>query len=603
MFAKFLENNSLSNYKFNSNFVPTIEYRECWENFQNETCVKEAEQEINYSWPIIKATDYMEFLISGNRQIGEDIHYDRRNHLILFTLAELKENKGRFLPQIVNGIFTICEETFWGVAAHLPSRSYMEENLPKPDEEFVDLCAGETAEHLSMIYKTLYTPLSKFCPEILARIEHELEKRIKKPYLEHTDWRYLGYAKKPNNWNPWVLTNLLTAFLLTEKDEDRLIKALNKFFTEIQFYYAGLPEDGSCNEGTTYWDKSGAMLFEFVYQIKLATNGKIDLFDDEKLKRVAYYMKKAHVAADHFVNVADSSLLGKAISMILLYGFAKETKQDDLVNFSVAVYKERIEEVFPLSHKMRTMRRLIFRSQFLKEMENYSYTLPIHTNVEHIPNLQLATIRKDNLVLSAKGGTNDESHNHNDIGSFTFYHGNTPLLIDVGIGVYSRANFSSMRYKVIPWTMGKNHNIPVINNIEQVCGKEYYATSFTVNENEIAISLLNAYPTDAKLLGFNRKLSLIEKGMACADDFAFTSNGDNLIEEVLMTTLSIKQEKDCLILDDKYILQANGGKFSYEFIPFNDEKLTSSWKSVGVNRILITYKNTNNVFYTIKIKD
>ena len=601
MFTRFLEKNSLSNYKFNSDFVPTIEDREFWDNFQNETCVLDAEKEINYPWPIIKATDYMEFLISGNRKINEDIHFDRRNHLILFTLAELKENKGRFLPQIVNGIFTICEETFWGVSAHLPSRSYMEENLPKADEEYIDLCAGETAEHLSMIYKLLNTPLSKFCPEILLRIEHELEKRIKKPYLAHTDWRYLGYNRKPNNWNPWILTNVLTTFLLTEKDEDRLYKALNKLFTEIQFYYAGLPEDGSCNEGTTYWDKSGAMLFEFIYQIKLASNGKINLFDDEKLKRIAYYMKKTHIVADHFVNFADSSLNGKAILMILLYGFARETLQEDLVNFSVATYKERTEKILPLHHTQLTLRRLIFRSEFLREMENYSYTLPLHTGIEHIPNLQLATIRKGDFILSAKGGNNNESHNHNDIGSFTLYHGKTPILIDVGIGVYSRANFSSMRYKVIPWTMGKNHNIPLVNGIEQICGDNYFASSFNVNEKEITLLLSNAYPTDAKISTFNRSLSLTDNGMACKDDFTFATD-NTIIEEVLMTTLQVKIEDDCIVLDDKYIIKANGGKFSYEFIPFNDEILTCSWKCNGVNRISISYKNTNNIFYTIERK-
>lgn len=113
MFLSFLNDHNLAEYSFSSQLFPTIDDRNFWENFQNDTCVSIAETEIEYGWPIIKATDFMEFKKSGNRSVMQQIYFDRRSHLILFALAELKENKGRFIPALVNGLFTICEESYF----------------------------------------------------------------------------------------------------------------------------------------------------------------------------------------------------------------------------------------------------------------------------------------------------------------------------------------------------------------------------------------------------------------------------------------------------------------------------------------------------------
>ena len=42
------------------------------------------------------------------------------------------------------------------------------------------------------------------------------------------------------------------------------------------------------------------------------------------------------------------------------------------------------------------------------------------------------------MYLSAKGGNNGESHNHNDVGSFVLYCDGKPAVIDVGTGVYEK---------------------------------------------------------------------------------------------------------------------------------------------------------------------
>lgn len=600
MFKSFLEQHSFSEYSFKFEIFPTVRDRAFWEAFQNEDCVRLAEEAIDYSWPIVKATDIMEFKKSGNRVIMENIHFQRRNHLVLFALAELKENRGRFLPQMVNGIYTICEETYWGLSAHLASREYKLGNLPRPDEPYIDLFAAETAEHLAMISVLLREPLEAFCPEILDRIEYELEQKIKAPYLEHRDWGYLGYHKRPNNWNPWILSNMLTVFLLTEKNERRLHRALEKMFVEIQHYYDALPNDGGCDEGPSYFGRAGSSLFEFLYLLKQATDGALNLFGDEKLCRIATYLKRVHIAADYFVNVADAHAKGLAGSMPLLFGFARETKQEELMNFSAAVFEARTSE-FRISHTLRTMRILIYSSEFLRELERYPVTRPIHGAVELLPDMELAVLRKGDWALSAKGGHNEESHNHNDVGSFTLYDGTTPVLIDVGINTYTRFTFSSdTRYTMIPWTRTRNHNLPLINENEQKAGKEFRADRFEVEEERVEISFADAYPSESGVKALTRTLMLNENGIAFADRFSFVDNSSQQVSEVLMSTLPVRIEDGSAILGECYRVSADCGTVATEFLAFEDAHLESDWKCDGVSRITFATESADCITITVK---
>lgn len=543
----------------------------------------------------------MSFKRDGNRKAMEKNHYDRREHLVLFALAELCENNGRFLPQIVNGLFTVCEETFWGVAAHMPNQHLLDQNIPDPDEPHIDLFAAETAEHLAMIAYLLKKPLEEFCPEILRRVYRELEVRIKSPYIHSFHLSWMGYDSGVNNWNPWILSNLLTVFLLSEHSEERLHRALKKMLTEIQHYYDTLPSDGGCGEGPGYWNRAGASLFEFIYQLKQATDGELDLFDDEKLRSVAAYMKKIHIASDLFVTVADAHAKGLSKLMLLLYGFARETGQEDLMNFSAAVYRERTADMDPFDYKIRTVRRIIYHAEFVPEIERYPVSLPIHSAAEYLPDLQIASVRGGDMFLCVKGGCNGESHNHNDVGSFVLYDGVTPVLIDVGINTYTKYTFNAeYRYTYIPWTRSSYHNLPVVNGVEEHYGGHFRADSFTVREDGVDVSFASAYESAAGISSLTRETAVTEKGMTCTDCFTFTDREKRDVTEVLMSILPTKVENGDAIIGGRYRVHSDNGEITEEFIPFEDKNLESDWKTSGVTRIMISSRGKDTVTFTVE---
>ena len=82
--------------------------------------LKKAESYLNYQWPYIPATKSLLIERTGDRDEYQTVSFEKRNILGLLLLAEVYENKGRFLDAIIDGVWSICEESFWGVPAHLP---------------------------------------------------------------------------------------------------------------------------------------------------------------------------------------------------------------------------------------------------------------------------------------------------------------------------------------------------------------------------------------------------------------------------------------------------------------------------------------------------
>ena len=79
---------------------------------------------------------------------------------------------------------------------------------------------------------------------------------------------------------------------------------------------------------------------------------------------------------------------------------------------------------------------------------------------------------KNGFFVATKGGYNNESHNHNDAGTFLLEYDD---FIDAGVGTYTRQTFSSERYSI--WTMQSNyHNLPMVNGVPQQFGSEFRVT-------------------------------------------------------------------------------------------------------------------------------
>lgn len=84
-----------------------------------EPYIRRGERFLDYEWKVVRATDYLEYGRSGDRNIMQR-PFERNNAALgALFMAELAEGKGRFVDQIVNGVFHCCEMTTWALSAHL----------------------------------------------------------------------------------------------------------------------------------------------------------------------------------------------------------------------------------------------------------------------------------------------------------------------------------------------------------------------------------------------------------------------------------------------------------------------------------------------------
>ncbi len=600
MFQKWASENKVSDFSFSTRLFPKADDRGFWEKGIYEAYVKYAEGYLSCEWPTVRASQYIAFQKDGNREAQEKSHFARRKALLTLFIGELKEHKGRFLPDICDGIFAICEETFWGLSAHV-KKTAPGQSLPHFGNPHIDLFAAETGELLSVIYHIMYDEIKDYCPELLTRMEYELDHRIIKPYLTRTDFWWMGYTRKAvNNWNPWIISNVLTVFLTMPLDRNILNEGIEKMMTEIQHYYSRMPDDGGCDEGCNYWAFAGGKLFAFCDQLYIATDGKINLFNDQKLKNIMHYECVAFIGGPYFVNYGDGNAKINVYDTpnlsYALYAFGLRTNEREYCSF-VAGLRAASDEKSYIARAggvKATLWSLIFDADMAaqdKYTPKGSYVLP---------DLQHAYLRNGRWFCALKGGHNGESHNHNDVGSFMVYCDDAPVIVDAGCGTYTKFTFSPKRYTI--WTMQSGyHNLPSINGIEQMNGQEFRADGFEADGNTASVSFAAAYPETAGVLNIRRTTQVTEQGVTVCDCFAF-ANETNTIEEHFMTLLKPEITEQGAVLGEKYLLKTDL-PIKVEYKSFDgDQKLINAWDCDGVYRIIMCAECGKNTSFEFEIR-
>jgi hypothetical protein len=502
-----------------------------------QAIVKQAASYINYKWPSIPATTSLLIERTGDRSEYQGISYEKREVLGTLVLAEVFENKGRFVDPIINGIWSICEESFWGVPAHLPhSKEYS--GLMDVSQPFVELFSAETATFLAWADYFVGDKLDAVSPQVRKRIYYETNNRIFQPLMNkpHGWMAANANGRPPNNWNPWICSNWLNAALLLEKDATKRTQMIAKLLTVLDAFLNPYPQDGGCDEGPGYWGAAAASLYDNISMLNLATNNAFSyVYDNEKIKNMARFIYRAQISESYFLNFADADPQpGMAASMI--YRFGAAIHDSSMMQFG-AFYRKPASGRVSRSHYFRNLFELFLQDEF----QQCPQKLPLPADV-WLPGIQVMIARDkqgstDGLFVAAKGGHNDESHNHNDVGNYIVYYNGSPVLIDIGRGTYTRKTFSNKRYEI--WNnCSQYHNTPTINGADQPPGAQYKANrvAYTTNRSyaELSLDIAGAYPEQAAATSWQRAVRLNRgKNVVVKDIFALQKAGP--ITEHLMT--------------------------------------------------------------------
>jgi len=569
--------------------------------------IRYGEEALSFEFKVIPASVILEYVRTGDRDNYQNLSFTKRGKLFDLIIAESMEGKGHFTEQIMNGLWSTCEETYWGVPAHLHFQK-AGSGLPDAEDVTVDLFGAETAAVLALADYFTGQQLDKISPLLRKRIYYEVDKRILTPLEKESGrYSYLGSGRKDvavNNWDPWIMSNAMLANLLLEKDADRRAKALKHQMELLDLYVNGLGDDGATDEGPSYWFAAGASMFDALDLLQSVTNNKVNIYNEPIIQKMGAYIYKTHIQGTYFINVADASPKIKPDGL-LIYRFGKALNDKTMMEFggwANRQYDDGVRQTLSFQ-RMRTLADLLIK----KETSNFPAKAPAIHDV-WFPDIQLMAARTNNgFYIASHGGHNAESHNHNDVGDFILYDDGYPVIIDVGSGTYTSKTFSKERY-TIWYNTSAYHNLPVINGQQQSAGRKAEATDvkYTTGKDAVTFSmnLTKTYPKDAALNSLTRFINInnIKGFIDITDTYATSKN--SLIIQSFMTTCDIDINTSGKIIfikpdGNKVTLAYNkdqwtASKNKIELTAPEDKKIISTWDGRDIYRVTLTSTGTSS---------
>jgi hypothetical protein len=582
------------------NKLPGYTDRKFWESIPDnlkKEYIARAEELLTYNWPVVKATDYLEFIRSGARH--QEAYSACSSALIGLVMGELVEGKGRFIDQIINAVWYYSEQTWWGWSAHL-SPQKAGSGLPDINDPIVDLGVGEVTSNLSWTYYLFHDQFDKVHPLISQRLKQEIFRKSLTPYFVRDDFGYMGFkGGRPNNWNPWINYNMLTSYLLMETDPAKKTAEVQKVLNSIDKFLNGYSDDGGCDEGPSYWGAAGALLYESLEIMKNVTNGKFDVFDDPLVQNIGKYFYKANIHAPYFLNFADADATTGGNGSIV-YRYGKAINDPVMQKFGAYLLKiGKYEERTPGGKIGDQIKNLAIRDELIKADGKEALVADFW-----FPDTEVAGGRDNadsylGFFFGAKGGFNAESHNHNDIGTAVMYYDGKPCLIDIGREEYVAKTFSARRYEI--WTMQSGwHTLAIINGADQKDGANYKARNSTFSATPKAVTfstdIAGAYMDNAKVKSWIRTYTLNRgKSFVISDKFQLaevvpnTTTSSNLITYCKVSELKpglLKFEGDGFVLNMTY--NPKVVKAVIEIKEVTDRSLRRYWPN-GVTRVKLEF--------------
>lgn len=444
---------------------------------------------------------FEEFYRNGNRLNYENEYFSRRGCLTARAMYSIIENNSESDDKLEEIIDALCNEFTWALPAHVGRDT-------KNPQTVIDLFSAETAQALCEI--AFYINI----PDALHKRIHELIfERIIEPYENNSFW----WEKCNMNWAA-VCGGCVGMVYLYEFPE-RFDGVKTRLLSTIECFLAGYGDDGVCLEGLEYWGYGFGYFIYFAELLRRARN--IDLLALDKVKKIAEFQHNMFLKGGISVSFSDGDRKG-CFNVGLTHFLKKEF--GDSIKIPNKQYRCDYDECYRWAGYLRSF--IWFNSSISANQES-------DTGEKYFSDAQWYINKKKLYSFAAKGGNNDEPHNHNDVGSFIIADEKNQLIIDYGAGEYTADYFdNNSRYNHL-CTSSAGHNLPVIDGNYQQAGKECAAKVIKASGNEFIAELASAYNVP-EIKGIRRHFKLEDNRLLLSDSFE-CCGGSHIITERFMS--------------------------------------------------------------------
>jgi len=421
--------------------------------------IAEGEKYLNNDWKILTASMYQD----KQTEIYRDIYKKRRQAVSALALAEHVERKGRFLTELINGIWTICEESTW----QLPDGSGNLRNVQNPKFN------TNSARTASLIALSVHLFRSEMPESVKTRMLYEVRTRVLNLFID---------AKQ---LTPENTAHTLMACVFSEPDEEKRRQIVDKTLSCLDSFLFEYKKEGvrANSEQSLYlWS---AYIFDILELLFNVTDQKFSVFSDEKVKYALESIYKSHIGNDGFSERTSE----EDGARIYLFGSRMDHKK--LMDFGASEYLKIEEKALPRStnlfHKLYSVK---YATEIIEYGDNFD-----EQECGYIDSMDIFVKKTKNFSVAVKGGSSAA-------GNFMVYLNNEPYLVD----------------------LEKSHNLPVINGFSQFANTKNAECKHL--DNGLTVNLAETYPKEAGVINWSRNIIAEEKYVIITDEYELSKNDD-----------------------------------------------------------------------------
>lgn len=483
--------NALEETKHPSNSLfPEASSPECWKRVREDAkyealWLKLEEQAVQIMGNPAGMPLFSEFTMFGDTG-DRDIYQNKREllhaGLHTFSMLAMTDFRPDWKMGLENAIWNICNEYTWVLPAHVglyhndyPNGIW---DQPVPPRETVDLNAAMIAFSLSEIIHLLGDRLH---PWVIHRVKEEIDRRIFQVYF-HSPLPQ-NWELKTNNWPAVCSSSIGAAAIYLIDDSEKLAGMLWRVIGVLRNYFSGFDEQGATAEGPAYWHYGFSHFVYFAELLKERTQGRISLLEEGKVGNISLFPQLCMLSGGKVVNFSDSSDEVR-MSTGLLHRLQSYVPALQLPSADYWM------EPSPSSWVDTSRLMLWSPEQQVSEANHPGIREQIFTGNQWA--ISKVSPSKGLLyAFAAKGGFNEEPHNHNDLGHFIIHVNGVNILADTGVGVYTKQYFQPQyRYEMIN-AGSHGHSVPIVNGCRQGFGRAFRSEllSSQLSEEEVRVQL------------------------------------------------------------------------------------------------------------------
>ena len=520
---------------------PDYRDRAAWKEYFGDYAdwfIKEGEKYLDYKFEHIPASVYLAFETGGDRS-SFNADYKARDAVKALMLAELAEGKGRFMGKLMDGVWYYAEKISWVHPQHAKRKS-TRRSLGDPDEEIIGITSSFVGVNVAMAWHFFHKEWDKVDPSISRAVRKSLDTHIINPFLDErltdSNW-WLGFTPGMPiiNWCPWINHNCMLVFLLVEEDQKTLEAGLKRSFKSMDNYINYLRSDGGCDEGPGYWTEAAGQVYDYAHTMKLASGGRFDLLSHPRLYRMGKYITDIYVGDGWVVSHGDGwgRIMGHDLRPSFAWRYGRDCGIPELKDLGTAFWRPDPEgDLYNILTTLPLMKTI--KSDHDAAIATHGSPEAVHRAFEKslkdawYPENEVAVIRRGDWFLWTLGhnnyaGPRNDTHNHDDVGSFVLYLDTMPVFVDMGKSTPTNGTYDKERYTFFH-IRSDSHNVPAINGIEQGEGEDRKATEVKcdLTGGNVSMNIQEAYYPEACATFWNRSFHLDNGGFSLTDSFKLT---------------------------------------------------------------------------------